>query len=294
MKLTCPKCGLSLPIDPAGTSGVHRRQICRGCSAKIVVTEVSMACGDFTGKKMYCSLCGRMFPYAVACPFCKVAFASVLLVYPDQSMPVREEQAGQPEKKNRLLSGRLGTALAGGLRRITRRVWVGTACSAIAVALILGVASRYRAARDYPRNYVLALYGIKSGFDRGSGIGRDLLVQWRSSSSSALAPPATDGEALAELETVKREVDGVMEELESPPGPLRDASAVLDRLYALYERQNALARAPQGSPDTYERALHEVEEKFTRALEELKATMPVPLREEVRNAGKHYKLGFIE
>jgi len=162
--------------------------------------------------------------------------------------------------------------------------------------LVVGVVQYHhgRAQRGYLKNYVLALYGIKSGFDRGSAIGHAYVTEWRRSEDLGIPPPKTDTVGLADLGTVQGEVDLLMEQLGDPPSQLRRAAACLGRLYAVYRRQNSLARSPQGSPSGYDQALKATQADFFRTLEELKSALPVTLRHEVRKSGTKYNLRFLD
>jgi hypothetical protein len=150
------------------------------------------------------------------------------------------------------------------------------------------------AEKAYPGKYVVALYGIESGFDRGNSFGRRLLPGPSLTGGADPDRTVLGREEQDELDTVRVEVDRLMEELRNPPDALRDAGQRLTRLYAVYREQDQLVRRRLGSPADYDGLLRKAEHDFSRTLAELKSGLPGLLREEVKTAGIKYNLKFME
>jgi hypothetical protein len=170
---------------------------------------------------------------------------------------------------------------------------------ALAVVTALGLGAviqniKQNSERSFLTNYVLALYGIKSGFDRGSAISNNLVEDWQHQTTISNSTPEPDIEELIDLEKVRGEVVKLMQKMNKPPKPLKGAYKRLERLNAVYEQQNRLASKPRGSLDDYRRALQATQKGFVRTLEELKAALPPPLREEIKKASNKYNLRFME
>jgi hypothetical protein len=197
-------------------------------------------------------------------------------------------------------SGRSGGAPAGTdaarIGKTTRRnrIWAVSLAVLLALMLAGGIGYHRRSQeRSYLANYVLAVYGIKSGFDRGCAVSNAYVTNWRRNESMGTSPPETDSMELADLDTVEAEVGRIMAQLGNPPGKLRNAGARLATLYSVYQRQNSLAHVPHGTPDGYEQALRATLADFMQKLDELKRDLPPSLREEAKKAGTKYNLRFL-
>lgn len=297
MKYPCPKCGLGRQFLIEGTAQTISGQRCRRCATKITVKRISARRKDFRGKTVVCPACGADFLFSRACPSCTAPFQNFLLVCSER-----------PRKKTAIPAGKLpkdlewrasqwlnsATLLFG---NIPVRIRVFSAVIVLVLALLAAGSSYFshrQDERDYLKNYVLALYGIKSGFDRGSNISSDLVSESRRAGVPGYYPTGAVSEQLEELATVQAEVDRLMERLKNPPKSLADAKARLQVIYFIHKRHYSLLSAPRGSVDEYERRQRETREEFLHALLQCKTSFPPQLRTEVKKSGARYNLRFLE
>ena len=297
MKFPCPQCGLSQQFAIKGTANEIARQRCRRCASKITIKRVSARRKDFRAQTVVCSACGSDFHFSSECPFCKAPFTGYLLVCTERPSRTREVPARNLTKVLKSLGSSWAIPTATLLRSIPVRVRVFSALFVLVLALLVAGSSYYihqQNEQNYLKNYVLALYGIKSGFDRGTSIGRDLAAESRRFGKPGYYPTSTVREKLEELEAVRSEVDRLMEHLTNPPKPLQDAGARLKWLYSDYKQQYSLVTAPSGSVKNFERAQQEIETNFSFSLTQLKVSFPPQLRNEIKKSGTRYNLHFLE
>jgi len=163
------------------------------------------------------------------------------------------------------------------------------------ISLVTGIVQyRSNMQRHYSKNFVMALYVMKSGMDMGERVCNGTSRAWSGVESSATPDlSGIDPETLADMKYVNAETNKIMGELGSPPGEYLQAAQTLRKLHALYEKTNSIVIS---SPDYLSRNGAEVvaaREEFSLEIENLKANLPAPLTEELKKAGKKYNLRFM-
>lgn len=184
---------------------------------------------------------------------------------------------------------RLGTA------SLRARVIALGVMSLLLISLVVGIVqNRSNVRREYAHNYIQALYVIKSGMNLGEMVCKGTFNAWRGVESSA-APEASGigPQARADLDSVKAAVNKIMGELGTPSAEYSKAARILQKLYAIYEKMNSMIINSTGSLSRHESEIAAAREEFTREIEGLKANLPAPLAEELKQAGKKYDLRFM-
>jgi len=297
MKFPCPQCGLSRQFVIEGTAKKIAGQRCLRCASKITIKKVSARRKDFREQTVFCSACGSDFLFSSECPFCKAPFTGYSLVCTERPRKACGVPARNLTKAVERLGSRWVLFASTRIRCAPIKIWVASALFALVLTLLVTGTSYYNHRQDeqnYLRNYVLTLYGIKSGFDRGNIIGNNLVIESRRYDITGYYPTGTVSEELEELKTVQAEVDQLMEHLTSPPESLRDAGARLQQLYSVYMRQNSLVTTPSGSVDNFESELQEIQKDFLLTLSQFKASLPSQLWKEVKKSGTRYNLQFLK
>ncbi len=252
--------------------------------------------------KIYCPRCGKKQLLSYYCVSCRVAFAGYFTLDPEKSGHREERGNGDegtgsaPRKRSfRLLSpflARLARLKSKPLRY--RGIAASMAFLILFGSIILIRQNHVSSERRYLHNYVLALYGIRSGMELSSSICGSYTNTGNKDASPGLS---LDGkinpEKKSDLDTIKHEVDSIMEEMGPPPEKLSGAAETLRKLCAVYKKQDVLANGPSGSVALYEREVDASRENFVRLLEDLKANLPGPLADELKKDGKKYDLRFI-
>jgi hypothetical protein len=297
MKFPCPQCGLSRQFAIKGTVTEIAEQRCRRCASKITIKRVSARRKSFRAQTVFCSACGADFLFSSACPLCKAPFTGYLLVNTERPRKKIGITAKNLTEFVDWLGSRWPVSATTRIKSLPLRIRVVSIALFLILALFAAGSSYYlhrQNEQNYLKNYVLTLYGIKSGFDRGSGIGKDLAEESRRFGKPGYYPTSMVSEKLEEFKIVQSEVDRFMEHLANPPESLQDAGARLQQLYSIYKRQNSLVTAPHGSVDEYERAMKETQTNFSHSLAQFKSSLPTQVRDEIKKSGTRYNLQFLE
>jgi hypothetical protein len=163
------------------------------------------------------------------------------------------------------------------------------------VAVLSGaLLNRKNTERQYLTNYVLGIYGLKSGMIRCSRTCGDIIDEWKKGNSSGLPDKhEISREDKEDMAIVKGQIDLVMRKLENPPGGYAQLSTKLQNMYCNYRELNDLANAPLGRLPSFESKVKEAKDNFSREIENLKLNMPDQLTEELKRSGIKYNLSFI-
>jgi len=117
---------------------------------------------------------------------------------------------------------------------------------------------------------------------------------WRGLEPSASPKPGTiSPQALADLESVKTEIDKIMKKLDKPSAEYSQAARILQKLYALYEKTNSMVINSPDSLSLNRKEYLTARKEFSLEIENLKSNLPLPLVEELKIAGQKYDLRFM-
>lgn len=251
---------------------------------------------------MYCPECRRGQPFSERCSFCDCDFACFVLIGSNAPSLNKLRSSGtflpdNPKKGicHGLLS-RLQAALGSFSNASLRaRVIVLGITFLLLVSVVAGIMQhRSHLRRQYAQNYVRALYTIKSGMNLGEMICNGTFNAWRGVEPSTVPRSGTiNPQALADLESVKTEIDKIMKKLDKPSAEYSQAARILEKLYALYEKTNSMVI---NSPDSLSLSMKEyltAREEFSREIENLKSNLPLPLAGELKIAAQKYDLRFM-
>lgn len=269
--VTCPQCTTTfLVIWKIRLTGPEPTIICSWCAG----TQVD---GD------RCSYCGRPFYGYSPVSIERTETPSGSPTATPSSAP---EPAGQrPPTPHR--SGRMSLSFR-----------VAAACAVIVVVLAVAVRAAHErrgAKRHYLADYVLALYGIKSGVDRCSATCDEIVANWhKNDEAGSAAPPTVPAEERENMAVVKSEVDRVMGKLEHPPEQYRELAVRLHAMYDTFADIDARANSPSGSPTDFEKRVQADRDAFAGEIASLRSSMPPPLEAEIKRDTAKYRLAFIE
>ena len=299
MNFSCPQCDASIKVelDQITEGGAYRK--CPECNGRFWTHKEPFALRAYKKEgKIYCDSCGSELGLANICLGCGALHPGYCVMQP--SRPVR--------RKIRRSDYSVGLAL-----KSKRQVYTPSAASSadsrrpllvklglLALVVVLAVTAgifylNHKTMQGYSRNYVRALYGIKSGTDRGLELCSKTAADWQAKQGSGqnfdarIAPSET-----AKLTAVKDEIDRIMQQMRETPEKFSDSRAKLDRLYEIYAKLNALNLSPPKSLVEFTDATSRLQGNFDKSAQELKASLPEELREEIRRAAPRYKnLQFI-
>ena len=181
------------------------------------------------------------------------------------------------------------------LRSKPVRFRIITACLVLLsiVAFLSGAShNRKNTERQYLTNYVLAIYGIKSGMELCGRSCDGIIDEWKKGKGSDI--PEISREEKENMAIVKGEIDQVMRKLEPPPEKYAPLSTKLQSMYGNYLKLNDLANAPLWRLASFESKVEEARDNFSGEIADLKSNMPDQLVEELKRSGTKYNLSFIK
>jgi hypothetical protein len=154
-------------------------------------------------------------------------------------------------------------------------VGAGIALLAVIAVLVL-LYQQDRAESKFTRDFVVALYGLKSGTDQCM----------KKSEILGNGSRLTDKD-LARLKSVKAEIAAALQVLSPPPKKFQDAYTRLGNLSATYEKLYSLCLT--ASPATeVPAAARTLELQFSKQAKELKGALPPELLAELKDKSARY------
>lgn len=244
---------------------------------------------------MHCPLCRNRQPFSDRCAFCGCDFACFVVINTNKvsrNKRSSNETAPLGSVKQGVrceLIARLGKT---SLR--TRAITLGVT-SLLLILLVTGIV-QYRGyvQRNYSKNFVLALYVMKSGMNISEMVCNGTYSAWRGEDSSVpLGSSGSGPQILADMKYLKAETNKIMGELGAPSGEYIQAAQTLQKLYALYEKTDSIVISSLDSLSRHGAEIAATREAFSREIKNLKANLPAPLAEELKKAGKKYDLRFM-
>lgn len=239
-------------------------------------------CGEELGPSTYCPGCGTLYPdYCVVSKkkpaqraFEKKPFSLGL------SLPRSTGKSATPVRNQKMKAGSGGGG-SNDLRRQLLMVGAGIAFLAV-IAVVALLYMQDRAEKKFTREFVVALYGVKSGTDQCL-------------KNCALLASGTRlvDKDLAQLKSVKAEIATALEVLSPPPEKFSDAYTRLGNLSGTYEKLYTLCvtSAPSAQIATSAGAL---EAQFNTQAQQLKSALPPPLLAELTaKASRYSNLQFM-
>jgi hypothetical protein len=147
-----------------------------------------------------------------------------------------------------------------------------------------------QAEKKYARYFILALYEIKGGADRGLDHCVKISADWKAKMDVGQSfTPRLGPDEEFRAGKLKDEIDMVMQQLSKPPQKYGKTNESLARLYGTYTALNALALAPPGNLQVFTVKFGKLQTDYKLAMQELKANLPVELTAEIEKAKAKYK-----
>ena len=253
-------------------------------------------------KGMYCPVCRKGQPFSDQCAFCQCAFPCFVIITTTTDSRNRRRvcKNSAPGTARRGMCDGPCTPLQALCKRIgavslRKRVLAASLMFIVLIAVVVGI-TQYRRyeQRQYAYNYVQALYVINSGMHLVDMLCKGTYNDWRGvEPSSAHEESGIGPQARADLQSVKATSDKIMGALGTPSAEYNQAEQILQRLYGIYEKTNAMIINSQDSLSRHTTEMDAATAEFSREIENLKAHMPAPLAVELKKAGQKYDLRFI-
>jgi uncharacterized protein YbaR (Trm112 family) len=298
MTCSCPKCQAQIEVDLSRIPENGTFTPCPECKGRFWINRESYP--RMALKKdgnIYCDKCGKELDHKIVCSSCGVMYPDYYLV--QASKPPRR-QIEKPDIFS--LSFTLKPAKPSYTYAYTtakesraRLAIPFQKIAVIAVVILLAVGLGYfyhikKAEQQFSKNYMRALYAIKSGTDLSINICTKISADWKVKFEAGQnSIPRIKEEDEARLNRVKEASDNLMKTLNDPPKKLIKSKEKLVTLYNEFNKAHALALAPSGSLSSFTVATAKLENNIKAEVIDLKASLPVKLTEELNKAKIKYK-----
>lgn len=300
MKCPCPKCDATIEIPEQKISASASSQQCPDCRYKYWFRQEKFMLRAY-GKqgRIYCFDCGEELGSEVLCLNCGSLCPDYCVVQSDKFIVHKQQKAGYgfslPQKSK---SSARVTSTPKAAKQQTNSGWLVYAALAVLVlALAGGMTKVYldkKATQEYAKNFIVALYGVKSGTDLSLGLIDDISSTWQKNMGAGGIIPRPSQKDLDKLAAVKKRISETMETLNHSPEKFAEARSKLVRLHGIYEQIYALYTSRPDSFDDYTVAIDKLKMSFSKAAVDLKRSLPEELSEELKaSVAKYTNLNFL-
>ncbi|RMF48561.1 MAG: hypothetical protein D6751_00035 [Deltaproteobacteria bacterium] len=303
MHCPCPKCNATfdLPLDQISDSGGFHP--CPECGAKFWVGREAFTLRVYPKQgNVYCADCGAVLEEATVCVCCGA-------LWPDYIRVQKDKPAARKARGGGGFSFEFGGSKpayapvivaesAEKQPRDWRWLW-WAACAALVIALVAGGVTLLKDldfGGDHDRDFVVALYGLRSGIDQNVKVARNRADAWekQSGSARAIAPPIPDHET-ARLSKSRAAIDLAMDKLKNAPDKYAAVKKRYDRLFEICQQAYRMNEARPDSPKNLREQANAIEKSFVETALPLKQEMPSGMRKElVQSVGRYRNLAFLK
>jgi len=274
---------------------------CPECKSRFWVNKESYARMALKKEgKVYCDKCGKELEHIIVCAECGVMCPDYYLV--QASKPPRRQiekrelfSVSFSLKPSKQTYAYTYTAAKESRERSAapKSVVKGVGLIVLAALLVIGAGYYYqikKAENQFAKDYMRALYVMKTGTDLGLESCNKVSSNWKASMNAGQNfIPRISSEEETGLNKIKDATDVYMQKLNKPPKKFINAKTKLANLYGVYSRVLALAVAPSGSFSGFSDSASKSQNDFNAAVQELKGSLPPELSAELKIAKAKYK-----
>lgn len=300
MKIICPNCHHRHRGYTPQSTITPFPLVCARCSTQFLVNWKIRLAGKTDDTIVVCSWCAAKQPDSDRCQYCGRPFYDYAHC---RQTPRRAPKASPKRRDEKPVQARRDAQGIPDTRRVTGRFpsaarWkiCMLALTAIAVfGISLNSFWHKNSEQQYLTNYVIALYGIRSGLELSGRTCSDIAADWQKDLDAGreVSNDISRKES-ADLATVKREIDLVMSKLKPAPEKLGRSSAKLQEMYDIYLEVHTLANRPFGTPKSIMSTVDSLKTVFRLKVRELKQIMPPQLSDEITKSAVKYDLTFLD
>ena len=301
MTCSCPKCHAQIEVDLSKIPESGTFTPCPECKSRFWVNKETYARRALIKEgRIYCDKCGKELDHIIACSACGVMYPDYYLV--QASKPPRR-QVEKPDLFSMSFTLKPATptysyayTYTGAKKSSVRTPKVLLKrVGLLALVALLGAGMAYlyhinQVEKQYAKNYMRALYTIKTGTELSLNTCAKISAQWKTKMDAGQGSvPRISEEDVSRLNTVKTATDSFMQKLNETPKKYIDSKEKLTNLYGVYTKVHTLAVAPSGSLSGFTGLTSKSQDDFNVAVKELKGSLPTELSEELQIAKVKYK-----
>jgi len=295
----CPKCEAVIEVEIDEISNAAASQQCPECNFKFWTHREEFTLRPYKKKgKIYCFGCGHELGHDDLCLRCGRLFPDYYVV--QTAKPAQRKQQKEPfsfsfRSARRPVEEVAFEEVAEPRQRTNFKPLAYVALAVLLLVLAGGVGKYYlhqQAKKQYSRNFIVALYGLKSATDLCLGNSAKISSAWKAS-GQAIAPRLST-EQLTRLETVKVAIDEALDKLAETPEEFADSRQRLTKLYQIYLQLKSLNESSPDSLAELSANVAKLDKEFVAAAKQLKNGFPEMLLDELTaSVGKYRNLGFM-
>lgn len=302
MLCSCPKCSTNfeLPLEQvADAGGFHP---CPECGAKVWIGREPFTLLVYPKQgPVYCAECGSVLKEATVCVRCGALWPDYIRVQKDKPAARKARGGGLSLEFGGPKPSYAPVIVAeSGERQPRDWRWLWwSACAALVIALVMAGVTLLKEidfGGDYDRDFVVALYGLKSGVDQNVKVAKARADAWerQTGSARALAPPIPDYETVR-LAKSRAAIDLAMDKLKNAPDRYAAVKGRYGRLYEICQQAYRLNEEKPESPAALRTEADRIEKSFVDTALPLKQEMPAGLKKELQqSAGRYRNLAFLK
>lgn len=308
MRCPCPKCDAVNELVEQDISPGVNSQRCSECNEKYWTLREEYTLRAYKKQgRIYCFDCGHELGCEILCTNCGSICPDYCVVQSSKPVARKQQKAGfsfsfarHPKTVSSIdtfrdIPERQREAVSTSRPKMNRLAYV--ALAALVLLLAGGLFKVYednKVNQLYAKNFIVALYGIKSGTDLSLENMNALSFEWKKALEIAGVAPRPSQKDLDRVKVVKTKVAEAMDKLSESPEKFANAKTSLVRLYGLYVEISALNASPPGSLNDLTAAINKLEAAFFKEAGALRDSMPKELQEELQaSLGKYRNLGFM-
>jgi hypothetical protein len=292
MNCTCPKCEADTPVELDLVTDTGTSTTCDDCKATFWLVKESFARRALRKPgKIYCVKCGTVQGPHIVCVGCGVK-------YPEYVGIQLAKPAARRRSKKMVLVPQQGSGGASSLADLTVSVasskgllkLVGAAAFIISLSVGGYFYHQHTLEQKFLKNYVLALFYVKSGIDVGFAKCAESSAAWKKSMDAGqnLVPTVTPL-FQSDLANGRKDFEGVMVKMAQPPKKFASSREELLKLDSIYAKILPIASSPSGSLASYTESVNRLDGEYRTALKNFKANLPPQITKVLKDSKSKYK-----
>jgi hypothetical protein len=299
MKCPCPKCAAAIEIPEQKISATASSQQCPDCRDKYWFRQEKFMLRAYRKQgRIYCFGCGEELGSEVLCLSCGSLCPDYCVVQSAKFVVHKQQKAGYSFSLPQRGKSSTKAAAPKAAKQKTRSGWLVYAVLLVmALALVGGMTKVYldnQAHQAYAKDFIVALYGVKSGTDLNLGLIDKTSSVWQQNTGAGTVIPRPTQKDLDKLTAVKKRIGEAMNTLNDSPEKFTEAHAKLIQLHGIYEQIYALNTSMPDSLEDYTVSVDKLKTSFSEVADDLKRSMPEELSDELKASVAKYKnLNFM-
>jgi len=316
MRFTCEKCSTANELDIALPLGDTYNLSCSSCSSNMkIVIESSILRAVQKSREKFCIRCGGRIDYHIYCPSCGLFCPDYYLLETsaDIKRKTRAKQAVElintlagfksllawrrtPSSKTEPQQDQKKMPKAGDTPKTARKMnKLATVLIVISILLTVSGACTFfylkqKIEKTFATDYINAAYAIKTGADTKFGSLTKIASDWKTATDSGIYyKPRLDEIAEAKSVKIKTGADKLLQKLQKVPNKFQQSYAKLLALNNVYGKIYRITDAMPATLDQLNETIANSDKAFKQASQDLKASLPELLSQELKVAKTKYR-----